>query len=724
MGTVIKRILIVIVALVILLAIALGAITALFNPNDYKDDIEKIALEKAGIDLDIKGDISWSVFPTLGFSIESLDARFEGQPDLGTLNSASLSLNLPALLSGNVEMNKIEIDGLDLSLIKNANGQGNWEQIPSTNTSAEPSATPETSSDSPENGDQGTENKAVSFNIESIALVNSHLLYRDESNGQSIELKDLNIQSGEIQQDTPFPVSLTANLIQSQGDQVVQTVDIDAATDLTLNMNDQQYQASDLKANLTVHADKLIKFALESDVTANLAEGKVAVDNINAGITNVKLNGHITVNGLNSDATQVEGQLNTNSFAVNSVLEELGLPIYAATDSSALNKVQLSTSIAGNLNTIRAENISVQVDDTTLTGNAGYRLSDGRISAKLSGNHINLDRYLPPETDSAGQAKAVTSGESGTSKANNNALPLDTLRGLNLSVALAFNEITAKAISMKQLDTQLNASGGVIKLEKANVKALGGAINSNATLNVTGNMPKLSVNKTIQGLQLGELLTQLNGSAPLTGALATKASITASGISQEAIMNSLNGTIDLTLTDGVIQGIDMAQQMCQTINNVSALGKLTTAATVDGSTPFAKMTGHFNVKNGVISNNDLSVDLDAMNVSGKGTASLPASSLDYRLGLVIQDNLFNKTCSINNKLEGVTWPVRCKGSFDTAPAELCKPDVEAMQDMVEKALKEKAKEEVKSKVKEKVEDKIKDKLGDDEAVKGLLDKLF
>ena len=63
MGTVIKRILMVIMALVILLTIAFGIITALFNPNDYKDDIESIALDKAGIELDINGDISWSVFP-------------------------------------------------------------------------------------------------------------------------------------------------------------------------------------------------------------------------------------------------------------------------------------------------------------------------------------------------------------------------------------------------------------------------------------------------------------------------------------------------------------------------------------------------------------------------------------------------------------------------------------------------------------------------------------
>jgi AsmA protein len=723
MGTVIKRALIVLLALVIILGVALGAITALFNPNDYKDEIEQIALDKAGIDLNIKGDISWSVYPTLGFSIQSLDARFEGQPDLGTLNSAALSVNLPALIAGNVEMNAIEIDGLNLTLIKNATGQGNWEQARKTDTSTSDATAKEPTSTDASNPSE--EKRAVSFNIKSIALINSHIRYQDQSSGQQYELKDLNIQSGEILEGAAFPVSVKATLIQNQGTQREQTVDLDASTDLTLNLSSQQYLANNLKVDLTLHAEKLIKLTLKSEVTANLAEGQVSLDDLKTNLANAQLNGNLLISGLNADQTSIKGALNSSTFAVNSLLEELGLPVYAIADSSALNHVQLSTQISGTPTELQANSIAIKLDDTQLSGQAAYRLSDGRILAQLKGDKINLDRYLPPETESAGQAKAVTDGQSGTvSSASEKQLPLEALRRLNLDLSVAFDQLTAKKLDFKQLDTRLSAAKGVITLNKANMQVLGGSVNSSGTLNVTSNTPKLAINKSVKGLQLGDLLTQLNGSAPITGSLSTQANITATGLTQQAIMNSLNGTIDLTLTNGVIQGIDMAQQMCQTINNISAMGQLSAAAKVDGSTPFAKMSGRFNVKNGVISNNDLNVDLDAMNLSGKGTASLPESSLDYRLGLVIQDNLFNKTCTINNKLEGVTWPIRCKGSFDTAPAELCKPDVEAMQDMVEKALKEKAKEEVKSKVKDKVEEKIKDKLGDDKAVKGLLDKLL
>ncbi|OUS35534.1 hypothetical protein A9R01_06955, partial ['Osedax' symbiont bacterium Rs2_46_30_T18] len=180
------------------------------------------------------------------------------------------------------------------------------------------------------------------------------------------------------------------------------------------------------------------------------------------------------------------------------------------------------------------------------------------------------------------------------------------------------------------------------------------------------------------------------------------------------------------LADGVVKGIDAAQEMCQTINKVASLGGVASeTVTVDKSTPFASITGLLNLKNGVISNKNFKADLDAINATGKGTVNLPTQSLNYRLGLKIQDNLFKKSCSVNNAIQGIEWPIDCKGSFSDEPAKLCKPDLSVVKDIAKKALKAKLEKKlgtsVKQKteeVKQKVEDKVQDK------VKGLLKGLF
>ena len=54
----------------LLLIVALGfALTHLFDPNDYKDEIRALARDKAGLELDIGGDIGWSLFPWLGLEL-------------------------------------------------------------------------------------------------------------------------------------------------------------------------------------------------------------------------------------------------------------------------------------------------------------------------------------------------------------------------------------------------------------------------------------------------------------------------------------------------------------------------------------------------------------------------------------------------------------------------------------------------------------------------------
>ena len=54
----------------LLIIVALGfALTHLFDPNDYKEEIRQIARDKAHIELTLNGDIGWSLFPWLGLEL-------------------------------------------------------------------------------------------------------------------------------------------------------------------------------------------------------------------------------------------------------------------------------------------------------------------------------------------------------------------------------------------------------------------------------------------------------------------------------------------------------------------------------------------------------------------------------------------------------------------------------------------------------------------------------
>lgn len=80
----------------------------------------------------------------------------------------------------------------------------------------------------------------------------------------------------------------------------------------------------------------------------------------------------------------------------------------------------------------------------------------------------------------------------------------------------------------------------------------------------------------------------------LTGALHSQSNLTLRGNSVHDFVNSVTGTANVKMTDGELHGIDMAQTVCQGLNNISSLGVNTQE--VDKSTPFANMGASANIK--------------------------------------------------------------------------------------------------------------------------------
>ncbi|EPN18309.1 AsmA family protein, partial [Pseudomonas syringae pv. actinidiae ICMP 18804] len=66
----------------LLIIVALGfALTHLFDPNDYKDEIRQLARDKANVELTLDGDIGWSLFPWLGLELHEAHVATLTAPD-------------------------------------------------------------------------------------------------------------------------------------------------------------------------------------------------------------------------------------------------------------------------------------------------------------------------------------------------------------------------------------------------------------------------------------------------------------------------------------------------------------------------------------------------------------------------------------------------------------------------------------------------------------------
>src|ERR1700730_11799365 len=131
--------------IIVLIAAGLVAVWWLVTPNDYKGRIAAAVKESTGRDLVLQGNIKLSVFPWI--ALELGPASLGNPPGFGAepflaFQHAAVRVRLCALLAKRLEMDRVEIDGLDLRLRKNAQGTGNWEgfrvaRAPAANTGGE-----------------------------------------------------------------------------------------------------------------------------------------------------------------------------------------------------------------------------------------------------------------------------------------------------------------------------------------------------------------------------------------------------------------------------------------------------------------------------------------------------------------------------------------------------------------------------------------------------------
>ena len=129
----------------LLIIVAAGfALTHLFDPNDYKDEIRQIARDKAHIELTLNGDIGWSLFPWLGLELHeaSVATLINPTEPYADLQMLGLSVRVLPLLRREVQMSDVRVEGLNLRLKRDKNGHGNWEDIGKVPTAAAPAGTP------------------------------------------------------------------------------------------------------------------------------------------------------------------------------------------------------------------------------------------------------------------------------------------------------------------------------------------------------------------------------------------------------------------------------------------------------------------------------------------------------------------------------------------------------------------------------------------------------
>ena len=733
MARAIKIFLIVIAALVVLLAATVFVVTQVIDPNDFKPQIREQAMAQANLDLEIPGDLAWQFWPSLGVSLGRTEARIAGEEELfAGINSASVGVAVWPLLFGQVEMDGVTLDGLEVNLVETADG-ANWEKI-GPQDGAEEETTPAEEEQPGESGGMD-----IPLTIPSVAITDGKIRYRNTTDGTDIRVEHFNFNAQDVSLEEPFPMQMSLRY-QDQSDM---RVDLNLDTTLAADLDNNHFvlDPMTLDADIAGMTTNPVSVHLEQKLDVNLDEDRAQVTDLLLEAAGTRTTGNATVTGLTGEM-KVAGQIDTEPFDANAALEAIGEEPIETSDDSALSKVALSATLDGPANSVMVNPLKVTLDSSTLSGKAGLEnLETGKIVFDLNLDQITLDGYLPPQSDEEDSAAASGAGggtggkEGGTTQLSEAELiPVESLRPLLLDGSLKIGELNYDTIQASNIVFNVDAKDGVLRLTKASGDTLQGGFNANGRLDVSGNTPRISFKQNVSSMQLQPVVAMALDKDLAKGIFSMDLDFSASGNSEKALVNSAKGNASMNLADGTVRGLNLYGTLVGGVNDMlgrfqglSALipnqesGKLPAALSED--TKIIDLTTKASLNQQVANLDSLEAKLDKGTLSGNGWMNMLTQEFDLKIGMQSPELGGSKY------LEDVTWPLRCQGSLAGSPAKWCGPDKEGFAKIAQQAatnaakgkLKEKlgidaegdtTEEVMKNAAKKKAQEKIEEEMGD------------
>ncbi|MGH8500039.1 MAG: AsmA family protein, partial [Methylococcales bacterium] len=119
-------------ALVLVFLVAISIITLIFDPNDYKFEITEAVRKNTGRVLDIEGDLKLQILPKLAITTGKMSLNNPegfGRQTFAEFDSGFFRIRLIPLLSKQIDIKKIVLNGLKIHLIRTKDGRMNWKRF-------------------------------------------------------------------------------------------------------------------------------------------------------------------------------------------------------------------------------------------------------------------------------------------------------------------------------------------------------------------------------------------------------------------------------------------------------------------------------------------------------------------------------------------------------------------------------------------------------------------
>lgn len=595
-------------AIIALIALGLLAVWWLVNPNDYKGRIADSVKESTGRELVLKGDIKLSVFPWI--ALELGPASLGNPPEFGAepflaFNHAAVRVKLLPLLAKRLEIARVELDGLDLRLRKNAQGTGNWEGFGKAKK--------------PGPSTQSEQMNGPMPKLAGIRVTQGRVSY------QGIVVEKFNFETGAFSENGVTPVSIAFDARRGvPGESVSLRAQFDLSVDSTL----ARLRLAAVSLNgLLAHAGDgapvpwdMSAPAIEVDLRSQTA----AVPAFTVSYSSAHLSGKLQATKIMDDLG-VSGSAALAPLVLGEFAPRFGVVLPKTRDPRAFRQLAVSSDFSYSRSGVRLEQVQAQLDDTHLKGSAAFVGEPRALKFELTVDKIDVDRYLSPENGAAAPArKAAVEPKSGGSAAK----PAEASTDMDGTLSVA--SVHFSPLDLSNVRVTLSSKDNVMHLYPLLGQIDGGDYTGNITLDRRGATPVLTLDEHLSGIDMGRLLAGTKYKGRMTGHGNVNLKATAHGAEFNAFMQALNGHFDANLADGALEGVDLGYE----VGLAQALIKHTpepTPRSGPARTQFDAFKMSAQITNGLARTSDLVISSPVVRVTGQGSANLVNKGLDLQM---------------------------------------------------------------------------------------------
>jgi len=638
-----------------LLLTALICLPFFFDLNDYKGQISDIVHDATGRTLAFEGDLNFSLLPypsILADNVTFSNAMGFSDEPMAHVDHATVSIQILSLLSGEIQLGQVVVEGASVYLGRNADGIFNWDDLVGKAKANEGKPKEEKS----------VGGLLILLSVAGVKVKDTRFTWDDQQSDMTIAVENCNAMIGAFSMVSTFPVEISLDVALSNPELKAA---LEMAGNASIDLEKMVFGAKEVTMNAMAESKSIpsgrmdAKFAL-ADAVLDLGSGDASVTALE--VTTYGATAHIdaSAEGVTEGVKKAMATVKVEQLNAKKVLGAHGLKLPEMSGKKAMTSVEFSAEAEYISNELIMKSVKAIVDGCSLDGKA--RIKFGKAPyyfARINVGDLNVDQYLPPKKKKRAKSE---NPEKGKPASNEPLYDVEMFRKLHVDAEAHFASALVQNIKLERIKVAVKARDGVITVNPASLGLYDGRIDSAVHLDASKKTPITNVAVKITELDVGAAMLSSTGEKSVAGILDLECAMQTTGNRVVEMRNHLTGNASFNLADGKFPGVNLFRIALLTHESGGKGGKI--EGKKEESTSFGQVSGSLTVANGVVSSEDLEVKAPGLRAEGQGLISLVSKDIDYLVKVKLVATQDGQGGAASKDMYGVMVPVRVGGQYD------------------------------------------------------------